>query len=131
MIKKSLAMASLLALGTSAMAIDVQPFVGVNSGASWTKVKENAKISGPIVNYSVGSSDTESSFTFGLKGGIILDNSHRLGINYNPSFDSYATVHNILASYDYLIPLNDSNRFYVGAHAGFSSFRGKDKLKDN
>ena len=129
--KKSLVMASLLALGTSAMAIDVQPFVGVNSGASWTKVKENGKISGPIVNYSVGSSDTESSFTFGLKGGIILDNSHRLGINYNPSFDSYATVHNILASYDYLIPLNDSNRFYVGAHAGFSSFRGKDKLKDN
>ena len=46
-------------------------------------------------------------------------------------YNSYATVHNILASYDYLIPLNDSNRFYVGAHAGFSSFRGKDKLKDN
>ena len=30
-----------------------------------------------------------------------------------------------MASYDYLIPLNDSNRFYVGAHAGFVSLKGK------
>ena len=33
--KKSLVMASLLALGTSAMAIDVQPFVGAGAGVSW------------------------------------------------------------------------------------------------
>ena len=129
--KKSLAIASLLALGTSAMAVDVQPFVGVSTGASWNKVEGNLKVSGPVENFSVSDDDRESAFLMGIKGGIILDNSHRLAINYNPAFDSYATVHNILASYDYLIPLNDSNRFYVGAHAGFSSFRGKDKLKDN
>ena len=37
--KKSLAIASLLALGTSAMAVDVQPYVGAGLGASWNKVE--------------------------------------------------------------------------------------------
>ena len=129
--KKSLAIASLLALGTSAMAVDVQPYVGAGLGASWNKVEGKYDISGPVVNESGKESERESSLLVGIKGGVILDNSHRLSLNYNPAFHSDATVHNILASYDYLIPLNDSNRFYVGAHAGFSSFRGKDKLKDN
>ncbi len=40
MIKKSLAMASLLALGTSAMAIDVQPYVGAGAGVSLVKQKQ-------------------------------------------------------------------------------------------
>ena len=31
-----------------------------------------------------------------------------------------------MAGYDYLIPLNDKNKLYVGAHAGVSSFKGKD-----
>ena len=129
--KKSLVMASLLALGTSAMAVDVQPYVGAGLGASWNKVEGKYDISGPVVNESGKESERKSSLLVGIKGGVILDNSHRLSLNYNPAFHSNATVHNILASYDYLIPLNDSNRFYVGAHAGFSSFRGKDKLKDN
>ncbi|WP_157352986.1 hypothetical protein [Aliarcobacter butzleri] len=47
----------------------------------------------------------------------------------NPAFHSNATVHNILASYDYLIPVNDSNRFYVGAHAGYASLKGKDDIE--
>ncbi len=76
MIKKSLAMASLLALGTSAMAIDVQPFVGAGAGASWTKVKQVHKEVCLVSAFSLSESDTESSLK--LKGGAILDSSHRI-----------------------------------------------------
>jgi opacity protein-like surface antigen len=128
MIKKSLAIASLLALGTSAMAVNVQPYVGASLGASWNKVEGKYDISGPFVNESGKESERNSSFLVGIKGGVILDNSHRLGLNYNPAFHSNATVHNILASYDYLISVNDSNRFYVGAHAGYASLKGNSDL---
>ena len=120
--KKSLVMASLLALGTSAMAIDVQPFVGAGAGVSWNKSEATATI-GAV---SASESDRNSSASLILKGGAILDGSHRLSLNYAPSFHSDANVHNVMAGYDYLIPLNDKNKLYVGAHAGVSSFKGKD-----
>ena len=126
MIKKSLAMASLLALGTSAMAIDVQPFVGAGAGVSWNKSEATATI-GAV---SASESDRNSSASLTLKGGAILDGSHRLSLNYAPSFHSDANVHNVMAGYDYLIPLNDKNKLYVGAHAGVSSFKGKDEISD-
>ena len=47
--KKSLVIASLLALGTSAMAVDVQPYVGAGLGASWNKVEGKYDISGQVV----------------------------------------------------------------------------------
>ena len=126
MIKKSLAMASLLALGTSAMAVDVQPFVGAGAGISWNKSDATATI-GAV---SASESDRNSSASLILKGGAILDGSHRLSLNYAPSFHSDANVHNVMAGYDYLIPLNDKNKLYVGAHAGVSSFKGKDEISD-
>ena len=124
--KKSLAIASLLALGTSAMAIDVQPFVGAGAGVSWNKSEATATI-GAV---SASESDRNSSASLILKGGAILDGSHRLSLNYAPSFHSDANVHNVMAGYDYLIPLNDKNKLYVGAHAGVSSFKGKDEISD-
>ena len=124
--KKSLAMASLLALGTSAMAVDVQPFVGAGAGISWNKSEATATI-GAV---SASESDRNSSASLILKGGAILDGSHRLSLNYAPSFHSDANVHNVMAGYDYLIPLNDKNKLYVGAHAGVSSFKGKDEISD-
>lgn len=124
--KKSLAMASLLALGTSAMAVDVQPFVGAGAGISWNKSEATATI-GAV---SASESDRNSSASLILKGGAILDSSHRLSLSYAPSFHSDANVHNVMAGYDYLIPLNDKNKLYVGAHAGVSSFKGKDEISD-
>ena len=126
MIKKSLAMASLLALGTSAMAIDVQPYIGAGAGVSWNKSEATATI-GAV---SASESERKSSASLILKGGAILDSSHRLSLSYAPSFHSDANVHNIMAGYDYLIPLNDKNKLYVGAHAGVSSFKGKDEISD-
>ena len=124
--KKSLAIASLLALATSAMAVDVQPFVGAGAGISWNKSEATATI-GAV---SASESDRNSSASLILKGGAILDGSHRLSLNYAPSFHSDANVHNVMAGYDYLIPLNDKNKLYVGAHAGVSSFKGKDEISD-
>ena len=124
--KKSLAIASLLALATSAMAADVQPFVGAGAGISWNKSEATATI-GAV---SASESDRNSSASLILKGGAILDGSHRLSLNYAPSFHSDANVHNVMAGYDYLIPLNDKNKLYVGAHAGVSSFKGKDEISD-
>ena len=124
--KKSLVMASLLAVGTSVMAIDVQPFVGAGAGVSWNKSEATATI-GAV---SASESDRNSSASLILKGGAILDGSHRLSLNYAPSFHSDANVHNVMAGYDYLIPLNDKNKLYVGAHAGVSSFKGKDEISD-
>lgn len=123
--KKTLVVASLLALGTSAMATDVQGFIGAGLGASWNKLEAKASIE----DISAKETERESAFLMGFKGGVILDNSHRLALNYNPAIHSDATVHNILASYDYLIPVNGENKFYVGAHAGVGSFKGKDDLK--
>ena len=124
MIKKSLAMASLLALGTSAMAIDVQPFVGAGAGISWNKSDATATI-GAV---SASESDRNSSASLILKGGAILDGSHRLSLNYAPSFHSDANVHNVMAGYDYLIPVNNESRVYVGVHLGSTSFKGKKNL---
>ena len=124
--KKSLAIASLLALGTSAMAVDVQPYVGAGAGISWNKSEATATI-GAV---SASESDRNSSASLILKGGAILDSSHRLSLSYAPSFHSDANVHNVMAGYDYLIPLNDKNKLYVGAHAGVSSFKGKDEISD-
>ncbi|MCT7462275.1 porin family protein [Aliarcobacter cryaerophilus] len=128
MIKKSLVMASLLALGTSAIAIDIQPYVGAGAGANWAKVKASAQgnVSGNAINLS--ESDTESSFTAKIQGGVILDNTHRISLAYAPAFNSDANVHNVMAGYDYLIPVNNDSRVYVGAHLGSTSFKGKKNL---
>ncbi len=62
--------------------------------------------------------DTESSFTAKIQGGVILDNTHRISLAYAPAFNSDANVHNVMAGYDYLIPVNNEYRVYVGAHLG-------------
>ena len=126
--RKSLVMASLLALGTSIMAVEVQPFIGAGAGANWAKVEASAKgnIGGNAINLS--ESDTESSFIAKIQGGVILDNTHRISLAYAPAFNSDANVHNVLVGYDYLIPVNNESRVYVGAHLGSTSFKGKDDL---
>jgi len=129
--KRILVTSSLLVMGTSAMALDVQGFLGVGAGISLNKIQGEGK-----ANYSSGEtekanfSETESSALAGIKGGVILGDSHRLALNYNPAFHSNATIHNILASYDYLIPVpaNDRVKLFVGVHAGVAKFDGKDDL---
>ena len=126
MIKKSLVMASLLALGTSAIAIDVQPYIGAGAGVSFGKTEVTVNTPGYV--YLGDESERKSSASLILKGGAILDSSHRLSLSYAPSFHSDANVHNVMAGYDYLIPVNNESRVYVGAHLGSTSFKGKKNL---
>lgn len=127
--KKSLVMVSLVAASTSMMAMDLQYFLGAGAGVSWNKYEYNGKVTGPIVNETLENSESIRAGLLILKGGIILDNSHRLSINYAPAFHSDANVHNIFAGYDYLIPVNNESRFYVGAHLGHASFKGKEDIE--
>ncbi|MDX4048164.1 outer membrane beta-barrel protein [Aliarcobacter skirrowii] len=131
MIKKSLAMASLLALGTSTMALDVQPFVGVGFGSSSSEYKQSINTPGYVFigENSNSISDSENSFNFTVKGGAILDKLHRLSANFtNSSFDN-GDVSSLIIDYDFLIPLNDKSRLYVGPHLGYSSFEGDENIK--
>lgn len=126
--KKSLILASLVAASTSMMAMDSQYFLGAGAGASWGKWNEKATVTGPVLNTTLSDSATDSATTMLLKGGVILDKTHRLSLSYTPSMNSDANIHSFFAGYDYLIPLNNESRFYVGTHAGVSSFKGKDDI---
>lgn len=130
--KKSLVMVSLVVASTSMMAMDLQYFLGAGAGASWNKSESSIQTPGYVFvnSNSTTDSDRNSSALMILKGGAILDNTHRLSFSYAPAFHSDANVHNFMAGYDYLIPVNNDSRFYVGAHAGISSFKGKDDISN-
>lgn len=130
--KKSLVMATLVAASTSMMAMDLQYFLGAGAGASWNKSESSIQTPGYVFvnSNSTTDSDRNSSALMILKGGAILDNSHRLSFTYAPAFHSDANIHNFIAGYDYLIPVNNDSRFYVGAHVGISSFKGKDDISN-
>ena len=118
MIKKSLAMASLLALGTSAMAIDVQPFVGVGIERTTLDYKASASALG----YSYSYSDDDSDTALKLKAGAILDKTHRLSVSHAKYSDNGADVRILLLNYDYLFPINEKFNLYAGAHAGQAKY---------
>lgn len=128
--KKSFVLASLVVASTSMMAMDLQYFLGAGAGASWGKWNEKATVTGPVVNTTLSESGTDSATTMILKGGAILDKTHRLSLSYAPSTNSDANIHNFFAGYDYLIPANNESRFYIGTHAGISSFKGKDDIDE-
>ena len=118
MIKKSLVMASLLALGTSAMAIDVQPFVGVGIERTTLDYKASASALG----YSYSYSDDDSDTALKLKAGAILDKTHRLSVSHAKYSDNGADVRILLLNYDYLFPINEKFNLYAGAHAGQAKY---------
>ena len=123
--KKSLILTSMLALGTSALALDVNGFVGVGVGGAWSSY--DAKFS--AAGLTVTESDSDSSTLGILKGGVILDNAHRTSLVYAPVLYKNADIDNYLFAYDYLIPVNDDSRVSLGLHIGTTSFDGKKDLE--
>lgn len=119
--KKSLILAGLLAIGTSALAYDVKGYVGAGVGANSSKGTATETDAGVTES----NSDRESSTLGILKGGVILDNSHRTSLIYAPAFYKDANIHNILVAYDYLIPVNSESRVALGIHAGATTLKGK------
>lgn len=125
--KKSLVLLSLLSLTSSVMASDVSVFVGLGFGASSNSYKISGKVPGVVEIQEEGKIDATR---FGIiKSGLIFNKEHRLALSYNRVFYKDADINTLLASYDYLINVNEESRFYIGLHAGRTDFEGKDEIK--
>lgn len=122
--KKSLILAGLLAIGTSALAYDVKGYVG--AGVGIISNKGTATFTDGVET--ISDSGRDSSTLGILKGGVILDNNHRTSLIYAPVFDSYFSAHNFLLAYDYLIPVNSESRVALGIHAGAITSKGKKEV---
>ena len=118
--KKSLVMASLLALGTSIMAVEVQPFVGIGAEIATLDYKGSGSV--PLAGYNESYSDDDSDTGLKLKVGAILDKNHRLSISHAKFSNNGADVKILLANYDYLFPINEQFKLYAGAHAGQAKY---------
>ncbi|MEL4473318.1 outer membrane protein [Shewanella algae] len=70
----------------------------------------------------VDSTDDDSSAVFMLRGGFYLTPQQRLYATYSYQSFDFASQHTGLLSYDYLVPLNRSNKlnWFIGASAGFN-----------
>lgn len=123
--KKSLIVASLLALGTTSVSADsLKQYVGIGLGVAGNEFKASDSDLG------ISASDRTSSFLINLKAGAIYDDMHRLSLNYKPAIHSDAVVHNFLVSYDLLIQTNSSDSFFVGASAGGASVKFDSLMSD-
>ncbi|RXJ94093.1 hypothetical protein CRU94_09230 [Arcobacter sp. AHV-9/2010] len=118
--KKSLAMASLLALGTSAVAVEVQPFVGVG----FERGDMNGKYSYSQSNgYSESDSISDDASDLKLKLGAILEKTHRVSLSHiNYGIEGGGDFRIILGNYDYLVPMNDKFKLLAGLHIGNANY---------
>ncbi|MCT7446597.1 outer membrane protein [Aliarcobacter skirrowii] len=138
--KKSLAMASLLALGTSAMAVDVQPFAGLDIVHSKSDAKEGISgtytSGGTTYSGSFSYSETLKDTTLGIKIGAILEKNHRVYFNYfkmEDKIEGEKYSYQLPAiNYEYLIIDEKLNGFipYVGAHIGYGKTTFSDVFED-
>ena len=109
--KKLVVMASLVAVSTSMMAMDLQYFLG--AGAERTNT--NVKASGAD---GFNEKDDFKDTSLKLKVGVILDKAHRISLSHTKLSKDDTDITIITGNYDYLIPLNNEFRLYTGIHAG-------------
>ena len=128
--KKSLVMASLIMASTSSMmAMDISPFIGLDLMKG--KVKSNETYNGTVTISGTSESGTYvdngnlEDKTFGIKVGAIIENNHRIYLNYykltDTVYDNKVSYALPSINYDYLIINNALQGFipYVGAHVGY------------
>ncbi len=82
--------------------IDVEPFLGMGTGMNIDRVDSDNDLSGAIQ----------------LRGGLILEENHRLMLSYQ--YSDGMEQSNYLASYDYLYPVHSNVKIFAGASAGIS-----------
>lgn len=115
--KKLVVMASLVAVSTSMMAIDLQYFLGAGVERGSLEMK---------ASNAAGRNETadDSETDLKLKVGIILDKTHRLSLSHiNYGIEEGGDFRIILGNYDYLIPINEDFRFLAGVHLGNANFK--------
>lgn len=133
--KKSLVLASLLALGTSSFAMEVKPFVGLDLSNAKADYSETLSLTGGTLTYggttynTVGSytnNDSSSDSSPAFKAGIILDNTHRIYAKY-ASFDGdYSSKMKLTTfNYDYMFS-NFKNDYKITPYVG--AFLGQGKI---
>ena len=121
--KKLVVMASLVAVSTSMMAMDLQYFLG--AGAERTNT--NVKASGAD---GFNEKDDFKDTSLKLKVGVILDKAHRISLSHTKLSKDDTDATTILGNYDYLIPMNEEFRLYAGLHAGNTKVEVKDAVEE-
>lgn len=112
--KKSLVLASLLAIGTSAIAMDAQYFVGAGFERGDSDV--TAKAAG------VSLTDSFKDNALKLKGGAIINNNHRVSLSYAGYSKDGGDLDLTLVNYDYILPIKNKFSVLMGAHLGNASY---------
>jgi hypothetical protein len=99
--KKSLVLAGLLAISSSAYALDVNYFVAAGGGKGY----ETFKSSVAGVNESV----SENASVFSIDAGVLLNDTHRIGFEYSKyNTSSSSSLYSVGLGYDYRIHIKDS-----------------------
>lgn len=107
--KKSLVLAGLLLASSAAFATDVNYFVAAGVGSGHWKVKIKSDIAGLT---STTTSDNGGSIS--IDGGFILDNTHRIGLEYAKYNTTGSTMYSVSLGYDYLFTVNKHFQPFVG-----------------
>ncbi|MFV7789627.1 outer membrane beta-barrel protein [Aliarcobacter lanthieri] len=125
--------AGLMLASSSAMAVDIEYFIG--AGAEYSKSEIESSGNGDSSKFD--SKDT----AFKLKSGVILDKTHRISLSYSKPSDNLTWVDEfdgssgttkasttlILANYDYFFPITEDFRLGVGAHLGSAKLELKEE----
>jgi opacity protein-like surface antigen len=111
-VRKLVVAASLVAVSTSIMAMDLEYYLG--AGAQ----RVSLNIESSFSEENTANEESAKDTAFLLKGGIILEKAHRISLSYSIMSEENADITTILANYDYLFPMNDQFKLYAGFHAG-------------
>ena len=99
--KKSLVLAGLLAISSSAYALDVNYFIAAGGGKGYETVKLSAD--GATESYS------DNGGVFSVDAGVLLNDTHRIGLEYSKYKTSgSSSLYSVGLGYDYRIHIKDS-----------------------
>ena len=125
--KKLVVMASLVAVSTSMMAMDLQYFLGAGAERADADFKVSAVASN---GNSASETISDDASSLKLKFGVILDKTHRISLSHvNYGIEDGGDFRIILGNYDYLIPVNEDFRFLAGVHLGNANYETNDDFK--
>lgn len=119
--QKSLVIASLIAISSSVMAVDLEYFLG--TGIERGDATFNVTVSAPNIGYRESISDNGTDIGLKLNTGVILDKTHRMSLSLTKFSGDDSNVNILLGNYDYLIPINNEFRLYAGLHAGNAQYK--------
>ncbi|MEE8587792.1 MAG: outer membrane beta-barrel protein [Sulfurimonadaceae bacterium] len=127
--KKSLALASLILVSSSAMAMDTKYFVGIGAGQGNWDVKGTFKRDSDGATGTVTVDDNGGFVS--IQGGVIIEDSHKIGVAYTKyNTESDCSMDSFGIGYDYRIIINNSDwKPFVGVSYTINAY--KETLTDD